>query len=160
MRKNIKFLPTGFTLIELMLVCILILVLVSISTPLFKRTYEDLRITTSAKELASVMRFCREKAIFERNSYRLILDSDEKTYKVFQKDDKDNKYKPLKSRWGKIFRIPNSISLESKEDQIDFMPNGSSTSASIYLANREGTTYTISIEKRTGFVRVYESRKE
>lgn len=149
----------GFTLLELMLVAVIMLVLVTISTPLFKRTYEDLRLTSSAKEIASVMRFCRERAIFERKTFILNIDTEKKTYQVFAEDEDNEEPLPLKSRWGRIFRIPDGIDVEVDVKEIDFFPDGSTTPVSIYLTNKEGKAFTILIERDTGFVRVYDYKK-
>ncbi|NQT90167.1 MAG: prepilin-type N-terminal cleavage/methylation domain-containing protein [Candidatus Omnitrophica bacterium] len=157
-RPNLE--RAGFTLIELVLVAAIILVLTAVSTPLFKRTYEDLRLTSSAKELAAVMRFCHERAVFERRPFRLIIDETKRRYQVFSEDEGRNKFIPLKSRWGRSFRIPDDISIETEADEIDFSPNGNITAAPVYVSNKQGKTFTIVTERSTGFVRVYDSKKE
>lgn len=150
----------GFTLLELMLVAVIILALVTVSTPLLKKTYEDLRFTSCAKEAAAVMRFCRERAIFERRIFRINIDSDNKTYQVLAEDEDKHKLAPLRSRWGRIFRLPDAINVEADEKEIDFFPDGTTTPTLVYLTNKEGEAFTISIEPETGFVRVYDYKKE
>lgn len=156
--RTYKFL-TGFTLLELMLVAVIILALVTISIPLFKRTYEDLRLTSSAKEIAAIMQFCRERAVFERRTFVLNIDTDKMSYQIFTEDEDKKEPLPLKSRWGRIFRIPDGIDVEVDEERIDFLPDGSTTPALIYLTNKEGKAFTISIEQGTGLVSVYDYKK-
>lgn len=149
----------GFTLLELTLVAVIILALVTISAPLFKRTYEDLRLTSSVKEIACVMQFCRERAVFERRNFRLNVNPDKKTYQVLAEDEDKGKLLPLRSRWGRVFRIPDSIDVEADKDTVDFFPNGTTTPILLYLTNKEGQVFTILIEQDIGLVRVYDYKK-
>ena len=150
----------GFTLLELMLVAVIILALVTVSTPLFKKTYEDLRLTSCAKEAAAVMRFCRERAIFERRIFRINIDSDKKTYQALAEEEDKQELVPLKSRWGRIFRLPDAIDVKAGEKEIDFFPDGTTTPALVYFTNKKGEGLTVSIEPDTGFVRVHDYKKE
>lgn len=150
----------GFTLLELMLVAVIILILVSVSTPLFKRTYEDLRLTSSAKEISSVMQFCQERAVFERKNFRFNVNPDKKTYQLLAKDEEKGEFQPLRSRWGRAFKIPDGIDIEADQDTVDFFPDGTATPASLYLTNKEGQVFTILTEQETGLVRVYDYKKE
>ncbi|MFH1867807.1 MAG: prepilin-type N-terminal cleavage/methylation domain-containing protein [Candidatus Omnitrophota bacterium] len=149
----------GFTLLELMLVSVIILAMVAISTPLFRRTYEDLKLTTTVKDISMLMQFCREKAVFERRPYRISLDINQKTYQALVEED-DEEFKPLKSRWGRLFRIPGGIDIETSLEKIDFSPSGKPTPAVVYLTNNKNVTHTIFIESNTGRIRVYDYKKE
>lgn len=150
----------GFTLLELTLVAVIILILVCISVPLFKRTYQDLRLTSSAKEIASVMQFCRERAVFERKNFRFKVDPDKKAYQLFAEDEDKGKFLPLRSRWGRAFKIPDGIDIETDQDTVDFFPDGTASPASLYLTNKESQVFTILIEQDTGLVRVYDYKKQ
>ena len=150
----------AFTLLELMLVAAIILALVALSTPLFRRTYEDLKLTTSAKNIAYTANFCRERAIFERRSYRFIIDIENNLYRIFVEDEEDNAFKPLREKWGRSFRIPKDIEVETNKTVIDFSPNGDTNSVIIYLTNKENKTCAVSIEADTGLIKVYDYIKE
>jgi len=150
----------GFTLLELMLVAVIILCLVALSTPLFKSTYDDIRLTSTSKEIAAILNFCRERAIFERRDYRFRIDPKERSYRILAEDQEENGFKPLKGRWGRIFRIPEMIGLEADTEEILFSPDGSTTPAMIYLSNSENRTCTITTEGSTGLIKVYDYKKE
>lgn len=150
----------AFTLLELMLVAAIILALVALSTPLFRRTYEDLKLTTSAKNIAYMANFCRERAVFERRDYRLIIDIDNNMYQISVEDEEDNTFKPLKERWGRSFRIPNGIEVKADRAIIDFLPDGNTNSVVIYLTNKENKTIAVSIEAGTGSIKVYDYIEE
>ena len=150
----------GFTLLELLLVTIIILALVSISTPLFRNTYEDLKLTSTARDMASIIRLCYEKAVFERQPYRLKIDTDNNSYRIFTESEEDGEFKPLRDRWGRTFRTGNSIVISTEQEDIDFSPGGYTSSSYIYLTNREGNVATISIEANTGSAKIYDYKKE
>lgn len=153
---------SGFTLLELMLVAVIILCLVALSTPLFKRTYEELKLTSSAREINAILNFCREKTIFERRPHEFRIDADKGSYRIFteSENEKEKELKPLSGRWGRTFTIPKGISLETEAEEISFSPGGSATPAVIYLSNSEGKNRTIEIEGPTGYIKVYDYKKE
>ena len=148
----------GFTLIELVLVTVIILAIVAISTPQFKRTYDDLKLTTSVKEMAAILRFLRERTVFERKNYTLVIDINNRSYRAFIKD-KDEELKTLKSKWGRNFKLSDNIDIETESEEIEFSPDGGATAALLYLTNKENSTQTIIIEE-TGHIRVYDYKKE
>ncbi|NQT95822.1 MAG: prepilin-type N-terminal cleavage/methylation domain-containing protein [Candidatus Omnitrophica bacterium] len=151
---------SGFTLLELLLVAVIILALVTISTPLFKRTYEDLRLTSSAKDISVIMQFCRERAIFERIPYRFLLNIDKKNYKILRQEEDEDDFEAIQGRWGKTFKISEAIEIEADEEAIDFLPDGNITPALIYLTNRDEVTHTVSTESATGLIKVYDYKFE
>jgi len=150
----------AFTLLELMLVAAIILALVLLSTPIFRRTYEDLQLTTSAKNIAYMANFCRERAVFERIDYRLNIDTDNNVYQISVRNEEDNTFKPLKEKWGRSFRIPNGIEVKTDKEAIDFSPEGDTNSFTIYLTNKENKTIVVSIKAGTGSIRIYDYIEE
>ena len=143
----------GFTLIELTLVSVIILILITLSMPLFRRTYEDLKITSCAKDISQIIHFSRERAIFERRNYRIIIDTKSNTYQILVHDEEGDGFKPLADRWGRMFHIPKDIEIRTDIKQIDFLPGGVSDSAVIYII-RENRTYSIILDGSTGSIKV------
>ncbi len=150
----------AFTLLELMLVAAIILALVALSTPIFRRTYEDLKLTTSAKNIAYTAKFCLERAVFERRDYRLVIDAQNCFYRVFVKDEENKTFKPLKERWGRSFRMPSGIEIKTGNSVVDFSPDGDTDFTKIYLVGKENKTIVISIEAGTGLIKVYDYIEE
>lgn len=132
----------------------IILTLVALSTPFFKRTYEDLKLSSSAKRIAYTANFLRERAVFERRYYRLVIDTENNLYKIYAEDKDENTFKPLKERWGRSFKIPYEIKVKTDTTAADFSPDGNADFTSIYLTNREGKTLAVSLEPGTGSVKV------
>jgi len=148
----------GFTLIELLLVAVIILALVTISTPQFKRTFEDLRLTSCAKDISVIVRFCQERSVFERSPYKILIDIDNKTYRIYTYNQDKDSFEPIEGRWGKRFRISDSIDIETEEEELDFSPDGTITPTLIYLTNKEDKTHTILVEGSTGLIKVYDHK--
>jgi Tfp pilus assembly protein FimT len=144
----------AFTLLEVTLVSVIILALVALSMPIFRATYEDLKISSCAKDIARMMNFARERAIFERMDYRFVIDDINNTYQLFIQDEKDKGFRPLTERWGKAIKVPDGIDIESEVKYIDFSSNGVSDSAVINIANKENRVYSISLDGTSGSVKV------
>jgi len=143
----------AFTLIEVTLVSVIILILITLSMPLFRRTYEDLKITSCAKDISQIIHFSRERAIFERRNYRIIIDTESNTYQILVHDEEGDGFKPLADRWGRMFHIPKDIEISTDKKQIDFLPGGVSDSAVICII-RENRTYSIILDGSTGSIKV------
>jgi Tfp pilus assembly protein FimT len=144
----------GFTIIEVALVSVIILIVITLSMPIFRRTYEDLRISSSAKDIAQMINFARERAVFERINYRFIIDDTANTYQVLAQYEERGEFTPLKDRWGRINKVPEDINIKVDIKSIDFLPNGISGGSVIHLANGKGKIYSITLDGKRGTVKV------
>ena len=68
---------SGFTLLELTLVVLLIAVLIGLSTPLFRRTFSSIQIRNISFNIAKTVNYAQEMAIVEKVSYKLNFNYDE-----------------------------------------------------------------------------------
>ena len=159
MSNNIHY-KKAFTLIELMLVVLIILALVSISSPLFRRSFDDLKLSSTARELVSILRLSRERAVFERSYYRLYINSDDNFYKMYTSSDGKEDFITLKERWGRKFKISKNITVDTEIDYIDFFPDGKSSGGIIYLENSNNNFNTIIVEESIGSIQLYDYKKE
>ncbi len=79
----------GFTLIELGLVILIILVVLGLVVPRFRdRSYAEL--VSNARKLAVTMRYLRQEAILNGRTYRLNYDLDQQRYWVTSADEGDD----------------------------------------------------------------------
>jgi Tfp pilus assembly protein FimT len=145
---------TGFTLLEVTLVSVITLILITLSMPIFRRTYEDLEISSSAKNIAQMINFARQRAVFERINYRFIIDDTDNTYKVLAQYEERGEFKPLQDRWGRINSVPQNIDIKAEIKSIDFSPSGISGHSIIYLTNSRGKTYSITLDGKRGTVKI------
>ncbi len=129
---------SGFTLIELILLTIIIAVLVAASTPQFRRTFSALKLREASYNLAKLINFAQEKAIVEGIPYKLVLDPQDGRYYFLRFDDiKKKGYVRLKDRLGKVFTVPQGARLKTNKREIIFYPDGRSQKATITISRRK-----------------------
>lgn len=159
----------GFTFIELMLVAILIGVIVGISTPIFRRTFGHLQLDNTSHNLAKIMRYAQQRAIVERQPYRLKFNSSKRAYWLeVAKAEVDpllasKGFVPIKGRFGKRYPIPRGTVVTFKEEDataITFYPDGQVDKVTLYLSDQKANTYTLTMAGRIGYVKVVEGRQE
>lgn len=155
----------GFTFIELVLVTIIILVLVGLSTPLFRKPFRGIQLKNTCQDLVQLMRYAQARAVAERRFCRVNFNFDSnKFWLTIQSDSDPLEFKPLKERWGKTLRAPEGIfidgELEGKIDDetsfITFYPDGSSDKAKIKISDNKGRTFSITTQRNIGYVKVEE----
>jgi prepilin-type N-terminal cleavage/methylation domain-containing protein len=147
----------GFTLLELLFVTIVILVLISISTPLFKRTYDNLRHDEFSRNIAKLMKYAHERAIIERVQYRVCFDLNSKTYQIKVEEDPLNQrgvFCEVNGKFGKLNRIPDDVSLESSTKEVTFYPDGTVDEASLVVSSTCGAVSTLTTITGTGDVKI------
>ncbi len=154
-RKN----RAGYTFIELILTASIILVIVALSTPLFRKTYYSLRVNLQTKDLAATLNFARERAIMTRAQHAIKLNPEKNTYRMLIINSETDETKPVEGRWGRAFTIYSGIRVESSHEIIKFYPDGTSNGAAITLTDISGLKGRIDIDARTGEITV-ESEKE
>ena len=152
----------GFTFIELMLVVITVGIILGFSIPLFRRTLINLQLENLTQSIAKLMKYGQERAIVERARYRINFDFDEGKYWLTMESDSlsPTKFQKVGGRFGRIYEVPNGISIEGTENKLTFYPDGRADKLSIYLTNQSQTTYTLTTQKNIWGVRILEGRQE
>jgi len=72
----------GFTLLELMVVCVLIGIVTAMILPEMKGTYEEALLRSNARKLISVFQLASSRAIATREPHRVKLDLKEHRYRL------------------------------------------------------------------------------
>lgn len=167
--SRVKSKRPGFTFIELMLVAILIGIVVGISTPIFRRTFGHLQLDDTCHNIAKLMRYAQQRAVVEREAYRLRFDSSRGTYWLeVEKAEVDplrtsKAFVPIRGRFGKRYPIPRGIVVTFKEEDvtaITFYPDGRADNVTIYVSDQKANAYTLKTARRIGYVKVVEGREE
>ncbi|NQT47019.1 MAG: hypothetical protein HQ593_06075 [Candidatus Omnitrophica bacterium] len=153
---------SGFTLIELALVALFILVITVLSTPRFRRSYTDLELRSSVADLVKMTRYAQERAIVERVPLKLNFDFNEGEYYLSIKDQEGeaSAYKRMATRFGKTIHLPKSITLEGDMETITFYPDGHSDTTSLVLENDDGGSMELEFKGVMGKVEVNEEISE
>ncbi len=144
----------GFTLLELVLVVLVMGLAVAISYPSLSRGSATLRLRAAGRDVLNVLRYAREKAITEQVELRIVAEREAR--QVVLTDEL--------GEGGKSYALPSDVRIErlllgSEEVRegpivIRFLPNGSSTPATIVLKSNAGGTLRIITEPITGGARI------
>jgi Tfp pilus assembly protein FimT len=144
----------GFTLIELILTALIIMVIAGLSVPVFKASFADLRVNLQAKDMAGLMKLAKERAIMTRIPHLIKIDKNKNTYKMFILDIKKDKTEPVEGRWGRAFHVWGNIKIENATDVIKFFPDGACSEARILFKDASGLKSRIDVNAKTGEITV------
>lgn len=141
----------GFTLIELIVVLVIAAGILAVAPPLISRALPGVELSSTARELASALRFARNRAVSRRSEAVLTIDVEQKSYTL--------------SGRPKARRIPDHVDLSlttaqaaGESDDVGsfrFFSSGGSTGGRIELASG-GRSYRIDVDWLTGRVRILE----
>ena len=138
----------GFTLVELILVILLLSVITAISSPLFKKTFQNLQVRNAALNMAKIAGFAREMAIIEGANYKLKIDPKSRSFwltKLVYSPDK-SEYKRIGGKQGRKFFLPKDVRIDSEKKEIIFYPDGRSDKAKINLTDEKQKGYLVLIK--------------
>ncbi len=151
-RQNNK----GFTLVELILVMTIILMLAGLSTPLFGRTFSNLVLKDTAYNMAGVMTFAREMAVFKRKEFKVTFDFTNNRYQLWEIDHSVEPpvYQRVKTGIRRFVRLPQGVFLKGLKDAVVFYPDGRSDEARINVVDKNGTGYAIGVNAFGGAMEI------
>ena len=135
----------AFTLVEILLVIVVIGIILGLALPNFSNGYSRLQLNKTADDLLSISRWAQAMAISQERTYVLTFSADRYSYKLIRTklsegaDDQDS-FEPVQGGLGRMHKIPDAIYLKTKNDRIEFYPDGSIGSATIELISSEQKT--------------------
>jgi len=138
----------GFTLIELAIVTVIVLVLVAISTPSFRATFASLELDNTAQDLAKVMIYAQEMSVIDKVNYKICLEPGSHIYWLAKQSPYSGKGKVFDrfaGRFGRTFAVPERIGLRANTAEIVFYPDGHSDEQRIEMNNSLGEKRTITV---------------
>jgi len=116
----------GFTLIELTLVTLLVLILAGLSTPLFKKTLSDLSARNTSFSICKLINYAQEMAVLERKNYKIAFDFKKGRYQLLELSSSGlpPAYVRVTGRFGKLFGMPQGLKLSGVRNGVVFYPDG------------------------------------
>lgn len=132
---------TGFTFLELLFVTVIISILISLSLPNFRNTYENIKLRNSAWELYSLFEYLQDKSTIEQKSFRVNIDKTNNAVWVYEQ--KDGNFTILNEQLARKKDFPKSISIECASDVVDFLPDSNIIGSDIHLQNSLGKEITL-----------------
>jgi type II secretion system protein H len=108
----------GFTLIELMVVLMILVLLAALTAPSFVRQYHEAKLKSAVRDLVGLMQYARSQAVVEGTTYRLNIDRDGGrvwvTYYDIQADQTNNRepvYAEDESVLGASRKLPEGVTI-------------------------------------------------
>lgn len=126
----------GFVLLELIVVVTILGIMFGVMTPLFRRSYNNLRIRSAYKDITAAIRHAQERAIMEEREFRVNFDEREGTYWLSCREDPMEfpaTFVNLSTDAGRPRSLPEGLSFwyiiasrdrKNRTDYITFYPNG------------------------------------
>lgn len=165
---------SGFTLIELTLVTVIILALMGLSAPLFRKTFSDLTAKDAAFNISKLISYAQERAVIERRNFKITFNFTSGNYQLSESQVSKGKtaYKQMKGRFGRTFTLPQGLSFRDDESGIAkakneeykkaivFYPDGRSDPLVIEMLNKENAGYRITSKGFGALVGIKEVKGE
>lgn len=138
---------SGFTLVELMIIVVLLGVVAAVALPSFSQLVSGNRTQSAASELTALLQFSRESALTRRAAATVCLD-DSTVWFVSPGNqcDQDNTLRTMEVAAG--------VQVATSDDSLVFRHNGSAPEQTIVLCHDEdfANGYTLTIQS-SGLVR-------
>lgn len=136
---------TGFTLIELILVMLILCTVLGMAGPSLRGFFSQRQMDDTAACMLSLTQFAQSQAVCEARHYRVNIDIDDRTYWLTVKDK--GVFRKLKTSWGRIFILPPEITVKVWDLErdgslrlIEFSPEGRTTPGAIQFVGPRGDT--------------------
>lgn len=143
--------PTGFTLVEL-LVVLVILGVVLVAVPIaYDRLKPGLEVRADAREIARILRQSRGRAISDNTESTVLIDLGQR----YLRDGARGERIDLSKGTALTLETAESERIGPDVARIRFFPSGASTGGRLTL-ERLGTVYSIEVDWLFGRVRIFE----
>ncbi len=144
---------SGFTLLELIVVVLIIGVASGIVAARFYGSTDQVRLKASARDFAASLRYSRTHAVAEKRPYVIIVSRT--GYSVFTSVQSPfGGYEP-KQVLKRV--LPSGVVIDlpgDEEGRIDFFPLGDSTGGQVKLVAKNGARLFVMVEPVTGRARI------
>ncbi len=161
MLKRFRLHFTGFTMIELLLVLIILSVVAGLAIPNFSTTYSKVKLKKTADNIAFVMRYAQSRSIQKKIMHQLRFDATSLKYWIEQggkeSDEGGLDFRRVPTRYGKMYSVPDTIKAEFEHEEILFYPDGRIQKTEVTI-EQKGQVIKLSTKEQRGFVHIYEGQ--
>ena len=152
---------TGFTLIELTLVTLLVLIIAGLSTPLFKKTLSDLSAKNTSFSICKLINYAQEMAVLERVNHKIAFDFKKGKYQLLKLSStaKPPVYVKVTGRFGKLFGLEQGLRLNGDRNSVVFYPDGHCDEVRVNVMTKIGG-YSVIVKGFGNMVEIKEAKVE
>ena len=164
---------SGFTLIELTLVIVIMGILFTLSIPYFPGVFGGTELGVAARDLAGTLLYARYLAITEGVDQRVNYDLNRKQYWISKREKEsfaeEDIYNRRKTSLGRTRTLPRGVRIKDFATPrgefsggigyTTFYPNGSAELSFLHLVNKEESIHTVVVFRATGRVKTYDYEK-
>ena len=155
----------AFTLLELILVMMVILLMASLVAPALQRFSTSRDLDNQAVILTSMAGYARTQAMAQSRTYRLNLDEQDGKFWLSDQDELPSPFEPAKGDEGQPHTLPQGVKvalqlLDPAQDQanyVTFNPDGRVDPAIIVLTDPAGRKITIAAQTPTEFFQIVQA---
>ncbi len=157
-RQTSGRLPSGFTLIEILLVTVLLAILVAVITPRFRSSFDSLHYKNFVQDTAALMRYAHDRAMLNKETLMVRFQTDpagcrlEKS--VVLPGKKEPEFRPVTDRTGVLRELPKGVRLDAEPAELIFYPDGAATAAVWTLRDKQDRQSVLRVSGASGDVSV------
>jgi type II secretion system protein H len=159
---------SAFTLIELMVVIVLMVILTALILPEMRGTFEDAVLRSTGRKLVSAMNLAHSRAVTLQQTHRVVLDVKSERFVVerMAREGEGSGYTAVSDIPGGTGPLDKRITIEVHKDgeanpeMVSFYPNGTAEAAQIVMRDREGFALAVKVNGITARVSAHELGRE
>lgn len=141
---------TGFTLIEIIIVMLIIGIASGLVGIMISKGSESRELRLFTKDVSTVLRYARNRAVSEKKIYCFVIDKEENKYRLYSEDTDYNNIKLVMEKDIPEVLAMNLQDSEEESPNIEFLPHGSSTGGVLEVIHEEGKAFFINVNRITG----------
>ncbi len=163
---------SGFTLLELLVVIIIIASISMSIVPVYVSSMNGIRMRNARNDLIAAIRYAQEMAVRESREYRILFNVEENTYRLEYLaglDEEEKVFEPVGTLFGGAQKLPEFLAFDrvnarrdsrTRDFFVACLPNGASDSATLLLRDvrRRGARFEVKVEGPLGKVTLKERR--
>ena len=128
----------AFTLVEILLVIVIAGIILALAAPNFSQGYSRFQLKGITDDLLGISRWAQAMAIGQGRIYALTFSGDRRFYGLVRTQVSEDgggqvSFGPVNGLLGRMHKVPDTIRLDTKDDRIEFYPDGTIDPATVEL---------------------------
>jgi type II secretion system protein H len=148
----------GFTLLELLVVVLILMVMVGVAIPRFRGTFRHLQLQAAASDVATLLTYAGRRAVARGEVMRIHFDVEGRRYWLARADgtSPEDTFQRVSGKFGRVSSLPASISLAPSTRAVTFYPDGRADAFDMLISDDSQAGYRVRTNVRTGRVTLRE----